>query len=137
MGQGQGLLTKVQSGGGSRMSQYKDCLLAGKSPLNSSVLHYSAAYSSCQLIVPHLINTTSSPLGVILWLLIPQLKRPSGGLIPTLLLMTSPLWGCLISSSPIDEWLVVDWISSPCQAILKSSLLEVSRLASNVGNPTT
>ena len=42
MSQGQGLLTKVWSGSGFGMSQYKGCPLAGKSPLNSSVLHCSA-----------------------------------------------------------------------------------------------
>ena len=69
----------------------------------------------------HTTNTTSLLLGVVLQLLIPQPKRPSGGLTLMLLMTTSPPWGCLISSSPIDVWLVIDWIGSPCRVILKSS----------------
>ena len=118
------------------MSQYKDCPLVGKFPLNYSVPYHSAAYSSCQLTVLHTINTTSRLSGAVFWFHTPLLNRPSGGLAPILLLMTSPRWGCLISSSPIDKLLIVDWIISPLGATFTSSYLKVLVLALSIWNLT-
>ena len=70
---------RVKGCRGSRMSWYKDCLLAGKVTLNYSVLHWSAVYSSCQLIALYLTNITSRLPRVVLWFPIPLSKRPSGG----------------------------------------------------------
>ena len=96
-----------------------------------------SAKPSCQLINLHTINTTSTLLVGASQFLIPPPRRPSVSLTPTLLLMTSPPWGCLTCLLPIDKWLVIVWITCHYQAILKSFSLEVSRSALRGENPTT
>ena len=100
-------------------------------PINPS------AKPSCQLIVLCTTNTTSALLMGASRFLIPPPRRLSVFLTPTLLLTTSPPWGCQTSLSPIDEWLVVAWIACHYQATLKSFFLEESRSALRGENPTT
>ena len=95
------------------------------------------AKPSCQLIDLPTTNITSVLLVGASWFLIPPPRRLSGLLTLILHLMTSPPWGCQTSSLPINEWLVIVWISCHYRAILKSFSLGVSRLASREENPTT
>ena len=48
--------------------------------------------------------------------------------------MTSPHWGCQTSSSPIYEWLIVNWITLPLEVILKSSLSRIQFLTSKISH---
>src|ERR1700743_2475915 len=93
-------------------------------PINSS------AKPSCQLIALHTTNTTSGLLMGASWFLIPPPRRLSAGATPMLPPMSSPLWGCPTSSSPIDELLVIVWTTYPYQATLKNYSLELLRLTS-------